>query len=334
MLDTILNTLMKPTELEKKQLKSLEFHNDMPIDAYDTALSQKEQTPIISDALFKNKNIYVSKHNRYAPYPTHSHTFLEINYMLRGSCDEVVEGQKVHLEQGDVLLLDVGSKHSVGYLGTNDLLINVLFRDKEINLDLLSDLRSSKSVLYEFLLNRRIGDDSKIHFLVFGHEDEKEVQETLDRIIEEYFLERDFSDTIISSYLSILIAQLVRNYKVDMNKPMSKSQQIAVQMLKEINTNYKDVSLEKLAAKYDYNRNYLSNLFKKEVGDTFSNVLTKQRLINANILLTSTTLPVAKIITKVGIKNRTFFYKKYISYYKIAPGSNRKEGKKSNDLHN
>lgn len=325
MLDTILNTLMKPTKLEKEQLKSLEFHNDMPLDVYDTKLSREEKTPIISDVLFKNKSIYVSKHNRYAPYPTHSHTFLEINYMLRGSCDEVVDSQPVHLEQGDVLLLDVGCKHSVGYLGTNDLLINILFRDREINLDLLSDLRSSKSVLYEFLLNRRIGDRSEIRYLLFGHEDESEVQETLDRIIEEYYLQRDFADTVISAYLSILIAQLVRNYKVDIHKEMSKQQGLAVQMLKEINDNYRDVSLEKLAAKYGYNRNYLSNLFKKEVGDTFSNVLTKQRLINANILITSTTLPISKISKEVGINNRTFFYKKYISYYNVAPGFGRKK---------
>lgn len=132
MLGTILNSLMKTTKVEKEQLKSLEFHNDMPLDVYDVKLSEKERTPIISDVLFKNKNIYVSKHNRYAPYPTHSHTFLEINYMLRGSCDEVVEGKPIHLKEGDVLLLDVGCKHSVGYLGTNDLLINILFRDKEL----------------------------------------------------------------------------------------------------------------------------------------------------------------------------------------------------------
>ena len=325
MLDTILNKLMKTTPLEREQLKNLEFHNDLPIDVYDSALSQKERTPIIGNALFKNKNIYVSKHNRYAEYPTHSHTFLEINYMLRGSCDEVVEGQPVHLEQGDVLLLDVGCKHSVGYLGTNDLLINILFQDKEINLDLLSDLRSSKSVLYDFLINRKMGDDSKLHYLVFGHESQSEVQETLDRIIEEYFLERDFSDTIIVSYLSILIAQLVRNYKIDTQISMSKSQEIAVQLLKEINTNYKDVTLEKLAAKYDYNRNYLSNLFKREVGDTFSNVLTKQRLMKANILITSTNLPVSKIIKEVGIKHRRFFYRKYISLYKVAPSASRKK---------
>ncbi|WP_243674434.1 hypothetical protein [Lentilactobacillus kisonensis] len=43
MLDTILNSLMKPTKLEKEQLKSLEFHDDMPLDVYDTRLSQKEK---------------------------------------------------------------------------------------------------------------------------------------------------------------------------------------------------------------------------------------------------------------------------------------------------
>ncbi|WP_288639265.1 hypothetical protein [uncultured Lentilactobacillus sp.] len=55
MLDTILNKLMKTTPLEKEQLKNLEFHNDLPIDVYDSALSQKERTPIISNALFKNR---------------------------------------------------------------------------------------------------------------------------------------------------------------------------------------------------------------------------------------------------------------------------------------
>lgn len=81
MLGTILNSLMKTTKVEKEQLKSLEFHNDMPLDVYDVKLSEKERTPIISDVLFKNKNIYVSKHNRYAPYPTHSLTYIFRNQL-------------------------------------------------------------------------------------------------------------------------------------------------------------------------------------------------------------------------------------------------------------
>ncbi len=324
MLDAILNKLMKTTLIEKEQLRSLEAHDDIPAAAYDINLSKQEQAPVLNDYFFRNKRIYVSKHNRYAPYPEHTHTFFEINYMLRGSCDEVIDGQEVHLETGDIVLLDVGSRHSIGYLGTNDLLINILFRNRDINLELLNDLRSSQSVFYEFLLDRKLGASGKIHHLVFRHTRVQEVQLTLDKIIEEYYQQREFADAMISSYLSILMAQLVRNYKVSVAKPSSKSQQLVLQMLQDIDTDFQTLSLEKLAQKYNYNRNYLSNIFKKEAKMTFSEALTKQRLLNAKMLLTSTELPVAEIMKRVGISNKAFFYKKYTSYYNHTPGSERK----------
>nr|WP_225352904.1 AraC family ligand binding domain-containing protein [Lentilactobacillus parafarraginis] len=195
MIDSVLNRLMKTTEDEKQQLKSLEVHDDIPSAAIDPSLSENRHEPVLNDYFFRNKRIYVSKHNRYAPYPEHSHTFFEINYMLRGSCDEIVDGEKIHLETGDVLLMDIGSRHSIGYLGTNDLLINLLFRDQDINLAVLNDLRSSQSVLYEFLLNRKLGSSNgQIRHLLFSHQTVHEVQTTLDQIIDEYYLQRPFAD--------------------------------------------------------------------------------------------------------------------------------------------
>lgn len=323
MLDAILNKLMKTTPVEKEQLKSFEVHDDIPIDAFDPALSEKDHAPVLNDHFFRNKRIYVSKHNRYAPYPEHSHTFFEINYMLRGSCDEVVDGEKVHLDTGDILLMDIGSRHSIGYLGANDLLINILFRDRDINLELLNGLRSSQSVFYEFLLDRKLGGRGDIHHLLFSHAQVDEVQDTLDRIIDEYYLQRQFADTMISGYMSILIAQLVRNYHVKVKKPASKSQQLVLEILQDIDSDFQTVSLEKLAVKYKYNRNYLSNVFKRETGTTFSETLNKQRMLNAHILLTSTALPVSEVMKRVGIRNKAFFYRKYMGYYQKTPGSNR-----------
>ncbi|MFD1125536.1 helix-turn-helix domain-containing protein [Lentilactobacillus raoultii] len=323
MLDSILNKLMKTTPAEKEQLKSFEVHDDIPIDAFDPSLSEKEHAPVLNDRFFRNKRIYVSKHNRYAPYPEHSHTFFEINYMLRGSCDEVVDGEKLHLETGDVLLMDIGSRHSIGYLGTNDLLINILFRNRDINLELLNGLRSSQSVFYEFLLDRKFGSRGELRHLLFSHKQVDEVQETLDRIIDEYYLQKEFADTIISGYLSILIAQLVRNYHVKVKRPTSKSQQLVLKMLQDIDRDFQTVSLERLATKYKYNRNYLSNVFKRETGETFSEALNKQRMRNAHMLLTSTALPVTEVMKRVGISNKAFFYKKYMAYYQITPGSQR-----------
>ena len=272
----------------------------------------------------KNKDIYISRHNRYADYPTHTHTFLEMNYMLQGHATEIVDDKKITLNTGDLLLLDEGSTHSIKALGDNDLLINILFRTKNISINLLNDLRRSNNIFYDFLLSQVIEDSNhKRDYLVFTKKRNNEVQETLDRIIDEYYLKRDFSNSIIKSYLSILLVQLVREYPLNGPHQENKSSLLAIKVLKAIAEEYKTVSLEELANRYNYNKNYLSNIFKSEVGQTFSEVLTRQRLIQAHTLIASTSLPIATIMEQVGIKNKTFFYQKYKNYYKTLPSTDR-----------
>ncbi|WP_436704465.1 AraC family transcriptional regulator [Lactiplantibacillus plantarum] len=320
----ILNALKQTTLIEEKQKASHYFVEDMPPYAINQELSLKEHGRVLSNYFFKNKDIYISRHNRYADYPTHTHTFLEMNYMLQGHATEIVDDKKITLNTGDLLLLDEGSTHSIKALGDNDLLINILFRTKNISINLLNDLRRSNNIFYDFLLSQVIEDSNhKRDYLVFTKKRNTEVQETLDRIIDEYYLKRDFSNSIIKSYLSILLVQLVREYPLNGPHQENKSSLLAIKVLKAIAEEYKTVSLEELANRYNYNKNYLSNIFKSEVGQTFSEVLTRQRLIQAHTLIASTSLPIATIMEQVGIKNKTFFYQKYKNYYKTLPSTDR-----------
>ncbi|MFJ6960653.1 MAG: AraC family transcriptional regulator, partial [Lactiplantibacillus plantarum] len=314
----ILNALKQTTLIEEKQKASHCFVEDMPPYAINQELSLKEHGRVLRNYFFKNKDIYISRHNRYADYPTHTHTFLEMNYMLQGHATEIVDDKKITLNTGDLLLLDEGSTHSIKALGDNDLLINILFRTKNISINLLNDLRRSNNIFYDFLLSQVIEDSNhKRDYLVFTKKRNTEVQETLDRIIDEYYLKRDFSNSIIKSYLSILLVQLVREYPLNGPHQENKSSLLAIKVLKAIAEEYKTVSLEELANRYNYNKNYLSNIFKSEVGQTFSEVLTRQRLIQAHTLIASTSLPIATIMEQVGIKNKTFFYQK--ANYKFNP---------------
>lgn len=182
MKQAVVDFLRKPTLIEQQQKNSDIFHDDIPISAINPNLSTDRHIPVLNNYFFRNKDIYISKHNRYAPYPTHTHLFLEMNYVLFGHADEIVNGKQIHLQAGDLLLLDVGSKHSIGYLGENDILINLLFRDKNISINLLNDLRRSKSVLYEFLINRVTNKDhqSEDNYLIFHKQKNNEVQVTLE----------------------------------------------------------------------------------------------------------------------------------------------------------
>lgn len=321
----VINLLNQYTLLENEQKKIQTFQDDLPSQSIDHGESTKE-VRVLNNYFFRNRNIYISKHNRFAPYPMHTHQFIEFNYMLRGSCHQIVAGKPLTLHTGDLLLIDEGCAHAIGTLSDNDLLINILFRDQNISIKFLNSMRRSNSILYDFLLRRSAGEQTKINYLLFPQENGHDIQDTLEKIIEEYFLHREFSDTIIKSYLSVLFAKLVRNYRIPAQQKDA-HQQLIVSLLTEISSYYQTINLQQLSKQYGYNKNYLSNLIKKNTGRTFSELVTQQRLIQAHTLVTSTSLPITEIMHKVGINNKNFFYEKYKNYYLVTPGEDRKANK-------
>ncbi|MFA9354636.1 AraC family transcriptional regulator [Pediococcus pentosaceus] len=320
----VLNMLSQTNILEEQQKKLHKFIEDMPAYAIQNGKA-KNKTQTLNNMLFKNRDIYVSRHNRYASYPAHAHTFLEMNYILQGTATETLNGKKIELKKGDLLLLDVGASHSIDTLSENDILINILFKEQVISINLLNDLRRSNSILYDFLIDRSLGVDStlKNNFLLFKRKPGHEISDVLDKIIEEYYLKRDFSNSIIKSYLQVLLVELVRNYPLNTDDRPTKSQILITKILKQISENYRTICLDELAHRYKYNKNYLANLFKGETGKTFTQMVTQQRLIQAHNLITSSNSPITEIMHKVGINNKTFFYKKYKEFYQCNPGDDR-----------
>jgi len=132
--------LLKETEHEKQQ-KSLGFIPDLKDTQIIDGIMQ------LPNALFfNNKDIYISKHNRYADYPEHSHQFLELNFMFKGTCHQVINGKDFTLQEGDILLMDSGSRHSISALEKEDILINILFQNSNVSLEWLTQL-DRKSVV-------------------------------------------------------------------------------------------------------------------------------------------------------------------------------------------
>lgn len=319
---TVLKQLESLTDIEKQQKEHQIFSDDIPPTAIDLQDTKEFNVPVLNNYFFRNHAIYVSKHNRFAPYPLHTHQFFEMNYMLQGNANETVNGDRVHLSQGDVLLLDIGSEHSIDALGEKDILINVLFRDRNISLDFLNQIQSQQSVLYDFMINHLREKKTEKRYMIFrsGMHD---IRTSLERIIEEYFRPRAFSDTIIQAELTVLIAELIRGHDPTIEDP-SPAQKLAVKLLNDIHEHYRDLSLEDLANKYAYNKNYLGNLFSKEVGKTFSEALTEERLINARRLIQNTKKPISEICLEVGISNKSFFYHKYHDLFGNTPKDDRK----------
>ncbi|WP_418667651.1 response regulator transcription factor [Allofournierella sp.] len=71
-------------------------------------------------------------------------------------------------------------------------------------------------------------------------------------------------------------------------------------ILDEVNHNFVDVSFQGLCEKYCINASYLSQLFKKEIGVTFTSYLTGLRIQYAKELLETTPMRINEITEKVG----------------------------------
>lgn len=80
-----------------------------------------------------------------------------------------------------------------------------------------------------------------------------------------------------------------------------------------------DLSLSAQADELGVNASYLSNLFKKEVGTTYTDYVNKKRVEYAEILLTQTNGQVQNIAQKCGILDLNYFSKVFKKYTGMTP---------------
>ncbi len=82
--------------------------------------------------------------------------------------------------------------------------------------------------------------------------------------------------------------------------------------------------INSFAQKYNMNPSYLSDLFKKETGRSFTSYLLEIRLDKAAELLSGTELSIYEICEKVGYDDYFHFNKLFMKYRQITPSAYRK----------
>lgn len=276
-----------------------------------------------SRLFFENKDIFISKHNRYANYPEHSHQFLELNYMYKGSCHQIINGKNYDLQEGDILLMDAGSTQSIAALGHDDILVNILFQNNSVSLDWLTRLQGQNSLLYQLLLANSTNHQLN-NYLILPTKNNSHIQAIIKQMMTEYFIPHDFSQQIISQYLPILFYELARCMEATNTKQkIDLDETPYLQILRVIDEEYQTITLTDLANRLNFNKNYLSNLIKEKSGKTFTQLVTQRKLMKAQLLLQSTCMPIYEVALEVGFSNKTYFYDKYREYFGHPPKDER-----------
>lgn len=312
-----------PEEIEQKKTGQwvTEFEGE-------TTNKKNQQFKLDDQILFQENNILIRQHRRFAPYPLHSHQFLEFNYMYCGTSEQIVNGIPLTLNEGQLLLLDTNSQHELLPLKDEDILLNFLFRTKDININLLKKIDNrSGGLTYDFLMNAILEPGYNETHLILDLSKEPEIQLTLDQMILEFYSKKHLGNEIMNAFSQVLFLQLSRVYHSQLAKIYQKDGQsnLMIRILQQIENHYQSLTLSDLANELGYNPNYLSNLIKQQTGNTFKQLVTDQRLHEAHNLVLSTRLSIEAISEYVGFSNKTQFYKKYRAYFGDTPVNIRKQ---------
>ena len=90
-------------------------------------------------------------------------------------------------------------------------------------------------------------------------------------------------------------------------------------ILQDIAARPERASLSGLARRYSYSTTYLSELIHERCGMTFTELVTKQRMERAAMLLRATQLPVREVARQVGYSGTSSFYRAFRAQYGCGP---------------
>lgn len=246
----------------------------------------------------------------------HWHPELEIVYLLNGTADFVIEGQRFRLVQGDALVIDSNQIHEVQARQSMMQLIIHVNRD-------FIDSRLKSSDRYLIHLSREELVDKQLGSYL----------ELLDRLKELVSLYvRQPAGYLIESESIVLDVcyRLIRDFAIPLTREdrpdLTHKQERIRDILNYINDHYKEkISLENISSEFGLSREYFSRLFRQTVGMTFTEHLNRVRLTHAYQELLTTDKPVLLIMEEQGFTNYKLFNRMFKEIYGDTPRSVRKK---------
>ncbi len=228
----------------------------------------------------------------------HYHSAIEISFVAEGEYVARIGDTEIEMKEGDLVYVDSWKVHS--YEAKGKTVVYAIIFDGSF----LDSLGFTKKT---FPLYMQGMDFLRPIFDGVGRD-----CATRDELLE--YLGEKGEDYKLGVLLSVLggIMQEVK----PIEKTQGRSEELIVSVLRYIDNRYaEDISLELLAEKFGYAKNYFSKLFNQYVGLSLREYLNRRRIIRVcEIVKQHAELPLCKIAEMVGYKSWNTFYRAYVKY--------------------
>lgn len=249
----------------------------------------------------------------------HRHGYIEIFYVIEGSFEQILLGERRHFTAGEVVITDQNCEHA-DYIQKEDAAVLFLWLQPEF-MDQLLESCAGRDELQRFLFRALERQKSEQSFLELRAERETETARILEQLVAEDYARLPGSAEIIRGNLMRLFHLLCTSYALQLYSLDQESREkvLLYELERYIRLHAKEVTAGTLGKSFHYHRNYYNLLLKKYKGKSFRQYVTDIRIAQAKELLEQTALPVKEIAGRVGYENTTFFYRLFERETGMAP---------------
>lgn len=286
--------------------------------------------PRFEDSFFfypaTNPSVVTVRHNRYTPSILHEHTFFEIVYVYDGSCKQTISNNKITLSTGDLCIIPPGIKHDISVFDDTSVILNCLVKKSTLH-NIFFNFLNNANILSTFFLNN-IYSESGNNYIIFHTGNDNEIHRGFLYTYWESINQTLYFDQMISYTLLLIFGLLIRLYERSVELPVftKKTDVQRFALLQFIQDNYKNISLDDVAERFNYTPEYASKLIKKTTGLTFTQILQQVRIEKAQVLLHDTNMTIANIANEVGYENTEHFIRTFKNKMHMTPTEYRRTG--------
>lgn len=237
-------------------------------------------------------------------FPLHWHEFFEIELIIRGHGNCILNGKPYELNPGDLYLLTTTDFHEV------------YAEDIEV-LHLTFDQRMIDAGMTEKIILASEKGKS-----LFFHLDEKEYERFysyMSLIIDECSVEDDYRYDFISHLMQCIFILMLRKVEFK-DTEKSKHKPPIAEAIAYLELHFRESpDLQTVADRVGLNKNYFCSLFKEETGKTMVRYVNDLKLAYSRNLLKSTTISITEICLNCGFNSFSNFIHEFKLKYGETP---------------
>ena len=302
--------MLSPITEEEKAI--LEGRRDI-----DRTLYMDGSRDIITGAklLDRDKMITIRPHTRFIHFPQHTHDYVEIVYMCRGQTTHIINGERLTLKEGEMIMLGQRARQEIEPAGREDIAVNFIVRPDFFG-GILSFLGNEETPLRRFVLDCLLGG-SGTGYLYFRGANILPVQNLVENLLWTLISDPPNKRGIHQMTMGLLFAELLAH--TDALTFPSPEQETLMRVLRYIEENYRSGSLNEIALSLHYEITALSRLIKRRTGRNYTDLVQEKRLSQAAWLLKNTDRKVDEIARLVGYENTSYFHRLFSARFSRSP---------------